>query len=145
MRRTETRPFPVNRAAVIRAAFFALAKIGAKLHSFDEQTGIVTATIPWKNLGSVEVFERAIEISVQEHEGTSVLKLTAPEQQARELLRLISTYAVEGAAAVEEDAHLQWAGLLQQEERRRENRARTQAWIDKLSDIVSQIPLIGRP
>jgi hypothetical protein len=129
---------------VIRAAFFALAKIGAKLHSYDEETGIVTATIPWKNLGSVEVFERVIEISVQEHEGTSVLKLAAPEQQARELLRLISTYAVEGAAAVEEDAHLQWAGLLKKEERRRENRARTQAWIDKLNGIVRQIPLIGR-
>jgi hypothetical protein len=145
MRRTETRPFPVNRAAVIRATFFALAKIGAKLHSYDEQTGIVTATIPWKNLGSVEVFERVIEISVQEHEGTSALKLTAPEQQARELLRLISTYAVEGAAAVEEDAHMQWAGLLKKEERRRENRAKTQAWIDKFNNIVGQIPLIGRP
>jgi hypothetical protein len=129
---------------VIRAAFFALAKIGAKLHSYDEQTGILTATIPWKNLGAVEVFERVIEVSVQEHEGTSVLKLTAPEQQARELLRLISTYAVEGAAAVEEDAHLQWAGLLKKEEKRRENRAKTQALIDKLNEIVRQIPLMGR-
>ena len=143
MRRTEARPFPVNRAAVIRSAFFALAKIGAKLHSYDEQTGILTATIPWKNLGSVQVFERVVEISVQEHEGTSVLKLSAPGEQARELLRLISTYVVDGAAAVEEDAHLQWAGLLKKEEKRRENRARTQAWIDKLSEIVRQIPLLG--
>lgn len=145
MRRTETRPFPVNRAAVIRSAFFALAKIGAKLHSYDEQTGILTATIPWKNLGSLEVFERVIEISVQEHEGTSALKLTAPEQQARELLRLISTYLVDGAAAVEEDAHLQWAGLLKKEEKRRENRVKAQALIGKLNDMVRQIPLIGRP
>jgi hypothetical protein len=128
----------------MRAAFFALAKIGAKLHSYDEQTGILTATIPWKNLGSVPVFERVIEISVQEHEGTSALKLTAPEPQARELLQRISTYVVEGPAAVEEDAHLQWAGLLKKEEKRRESRAKTQAWIDKLEGIVNQIPLIGR-
>jgi hypothetical protein len=57
---------------------------------------------------------------------------------------LISTYLVDGAAAVEEDAHLQWAGLLKKEEKRRENRARTQAWIDRLNAIVRQIPLIGR-
>jgi hypothetical protein len=145
MRRTETRPFPVKRAAVIRCAFFALAKIGAKLHSYDEQTGILTATIPWKNLGSLEVFERVIEISVQEHEDTSVLKLVAPQEQSQALLRLISTYVVEGAKAVEEDAHIQWAGLLKKEEARRLNRARTQALIDKLKNLVGQIPLVRSP
>jgi len=144
MRRTDTRPFPVSRAAVIRCAFFALAKIGAKLYSYDEQTGMLTATIPWKHLGSLEVFERAIEISVQEHEDTSVLKLVAPQEHSDVLLRLISTYVVEGAKAIEEDAHLQWAGLLKKEERRRENRAKTQAWIDKLKQLVQQTPLIGR-
>jgi hypothetical protein len=143
MRRIETRPFPVNRAAVIRCAFFALAKIGAKLHSYDEQTGILTATIPWKNLGSLEMFERTIEISVQEHEDTSMLKLVAPPEQSELLLRLISTYVVEGAQAIEEDAHIQWAGLLKKEEGRRLNRAKTQAWIDKLKHLVQEIPLIG--
>lgn len=143
MRRTDTRPFPVNRAAVVRCAFSALAKIGARLHSFDEQNGILTATIPWQNLGGLEVFERAIEISVQEHEGTSVLKLTAPEEQSEELLRLISTYVVEGAKAIEDDAHIQWAGLLKKEEGRRLNRAKTQAFIDKLKHLVQEIPLIG--
>ena len=145
MRRTETRPFPANRTVVIRCAFFALAKIGAKLHSYDEQTGILTATIAWKNIGSLEVFERVIEISVQEHEDTSVLKLIAPQEQSDVLLRLISIYVVEGAKAIEDDAHVQWAGLLKKEEGRRLNRAKRQAWIDKLSHLVQQIPLIGRP
>jgi hypothetical protein len=84
-----------------------------------------------------------IEISVQEHEDTSVLKLVAPQEQSEALLRLISTYVVEGAKAVEEDAHIQWAGLLKKEEARRLNRARTQAWIDKLKNLVRQIPHVG--
>lgn len=128
----------------MRCAFFALAKIGAKLHSYDEQHGILTATIPWKSIGSVEVFERAIEISVQDNEDTSVLKLVAPQEHCDLLLRLVSTYVVEGAKAIEDDAHLQWAGLLKKEERRRENRAKAQALIGKLNHLVQQMPLVGR-
>jgi hypothetical protein len=45
MSTTEIRPLPNDRTAVIRSAFFALAQIVAELHFYDDQHGIVAATI----------------------------------------------------------------------------------------------------
>lgn len=145
MRATETRPLPTGKTVVIRSAFFALAKIGAELHSYDEQNGIITATVGWIHIGAIDLFEQGIEISVEEREGTSLLKLVSPNKKSAELLQLIATYVVEGAKAIKDDAHIQWFELLKEEEKRRQKEEKKQVWNNKVSALLQKIPLIGHP
>jgi len=78
MKVTEVRPFPVRSLVLVRSAFFALAKIGAELHSYDEGQGIITARIARLEIGDMKIMgEEDIEMSIEERETTSLLKLTA--------------------------------------------------------------------
>jgi hypothetical protein len=144
MRTTEIRPLPVNKTVVIRSSFFALAKLGAELHSYDEQNGIITATIGMLKIGSAEFFDQGIEVSVSENDETSLLKVVAPNQKSAELLKLIANYVVEGGKAIKDDAHIQWFELLKQEESRRQREEKKQAWDAKVNNLVQKIPFLGR-
>lgn len=134
----EVRPLPANRKVVIRSAFFALAKIGAELHSYNEQDGIITATIGRVKIGTKEFFEQAVEVSVEEREDTSLLKLTTRSNKSGELLRLISTYVVGGAKAIKDDAHVQWFELLKDEEARRKRVEEKRTWNENISGMINK-------
>jgi len=102
----EIRPFPVQRIVIMRSIVFALSKIGAELQQYNEQEGFVIATVKRVKIGGVGLGEQEIKASVQEHEQTSLLELTAPN--SGELLTLISTYVVQGAKPLQDEAISQW-------------------------------------
>ncbi len=140
METKEIRPFPVHRTIVIRSILFALSKIGAELHQYNEQEGIIIATVKRVQIGAIGFGEQEIKASVYEHEQTSLLELTAPD--GSELLSLISLYVVQGAKPIKDDAIVQWNDLINKEEARRkqvENKLNRQQVINNL---VSKIPFL---
>jgi hypothetical protein len=123
---SEVRAFPVNGTIVMRSALFALANQGATLQVYNEESGLIVATVSrWLGLQKKEVVAR-----VRSFENTCQLELDAPDvEKARELLQLISTYVRDGAR-VQANATIQWVDLQRQQvnkARRRElsDRART--------------------
>jgi hypothetical protein len=143
MKEIESRPFPVNQIVIVRSAFFALAKIGAELQSYDENQGIITARIARVEIGGKKIFgEEDIEISVEERDTTSFLKLAAPKRNVSELLHLISTYSVEGPKAIKDDAHSQWVSLLKDEENIRKHNEQKRLRQEEFNSFVNKIPLI---
>jgi hypothetical protein len=108
---TEVRAFPVNATIVMRSALFALANQGANLQVYNEESGIIVATVSrWLGLQKKEVVAR-----VRSLENTCQLELDAPDvEKARELLQLISTYVRDGAR-VQANATIQWVDLQRQQ------------------------------
>jgi hypothetical protein len=134
MKTTELRPFPLSRTILLRSSFFALAKIGAELNSYDEAQGIITARIARMEIGEIKILgEEDIEISIEERDTTSFLKITAPKNKLPDLLRLISTYCVDGSKAIKDDAHFQWVNLLKDEESRRKRNEKINSFISKIT------------
>jgi len=86
---TEVRAFPVSSTVVMRSTLFALANMGATLQTYNEESGVIVATVSkWMGLQKQEVVAR-----VRTFEGTSQLELDAPDfDKARELLQLIASY-----------------------------------------------------
>ena len=123
------RPFPIPRQAVLRSTLFALAKVGAQLHQYSEENGTIIASV--KSWG----FNKEIKVSIHEYEQTSLLELTAPNP--KELLSLISAYAIRGAKAIKDDAISQWNDLINQEQARRKRE-------QTVSKLVSYIPLMSK-
>jgi hypothetical protein len=71
---TEVRAFPVNATIVMRSALFALANQGATLQVYNEESGIIVATVTrWLGLQKKEVVAR-----VRSLENTCQLELDAP-------------------------------------------------------------------
>lgn len=108
---TEIRAFPVSSTVVMRSALFALANMGATLQTYNEESGVIVATVSkWLGLQKQEVVAR-----VRSFEGTSQLELDAPDfDKARELLQLIATYTRDGGR-VQANATMQWVDLQRQQ------------------------------
>ena len=108
---TEIRAFPVSSTVVMRSALFALANLGATLQSYNEESGVIVATVSrWLGLQKQEVVAR-----VRSFEETCQLELDAPDvEKARELLQLIATYARDGGR-VQANATMQWVDLQRQQ------------------------------
>lgn len=108
---TETRSFPVNATIVMRSTLFALATLGATLQTYNEESGVVVATVSsWLGMRRQEVVAR-----VRAFDQTSQLELDAPDvDKAQELLRLISTYVRDGGR-VQANATIQWVDLARQQ------------------------------
>ena len=52
----EKRPFPVPSEVVMRSALFALANLNAKLQVYNEETGVIVATVTkWLGMQKQEV------------------------------------------------------------------------------------------
>ncbi|MFL7837963.1 MAG: hypothetical protein ACK2T4_02075 [Candidatus Promineifilaceae bacterium] len=123
----EKRPFPVSSEVVMRSALFALANLNAKLQIYNEETGVIVATVTkWLGVQKDEVI-----VKVRRFDDTSILEVEAPDaQKAREILSQISAYVTDGAGRVQADATIQWVDVTRQREgqaRRRElaNKARS--------------------
>lgn len=108
---TEVRSFPVSATIVLRSTLFALANIGATLQTYNEDSGVVVATVSsWLGMRKQEVVVR-----VRSFEETSQLEVDAPDvEKAQELLRLISGYVRDGAR-VQANATIQWVDLARQQ------------------------------
>ncbi|HOU40575.1 MAG TPA: hypothetical protein PK829_04850 [Promineifilum sp.] len=115
---TEIRAFPVSSTVVMRSTLFALANLGATLQTYNEDSGVIVATVSrWLGLQRQEVVAR-----VRSFEQTCQLELDAPDvEKARELLQLIATYVRDGGR-VQANATMQWVDL----QRQQANKARRQ-------------------
>lgn len=126
---TEVRAFPVNSTVVMRSSLFALANMGATLQTYNEESGVIVATVSkWLGLQKQEVVAR-----VRTFEGTSQLELDAPDfEKARELLQLIASYVRDGGR-VQANATMQWVDL----QRVQANKAKRQELSTKARKLLS--------
>ncbi len=108
---TEIRPYPVPANVVMRTTLFALANMGAKLQAYNEDTGVIVATVS-KWLG---VQQNDIIVRVREFEKTAQLEIEAPDAlKAQEVLKLIATYITDGAK-IQANATMQWVDMQRQQ------------------------------
>ncbi|MCP4424911.1 MAG: RING-HC finger protein, partial [Chloroflexi bacterium] len=106
----ETRPFPAPAPVVMRSALFALATSGAKLQAYNEETGVIVATLS-KRLG---LQKGEVVARVRPFQENAVLELQAPtDKTLQDMLHLIATYVQDGAK-VEANARIQWIDLQKQ-------------------------------
>ena len=112
---------------VMRSALFALANLKTKLQVYNEETGVIVATIT-KRLG---MQKQEIVVKVRRFEKTAILEVEAPDPKlTQQLLAQISAYVTDGAGRVQADATIQWVDIARQREssaKRRQlvNRARS--------------------
>lgn len=108
---TEIRAFPVSSTIVMRSTLFALANMGATVQTYNEDSGVIVATVSkWLGLQKQEVVAR-----VRAFEGTCQLELDVPDfDKGRELLQLITTYVRDGGR-VQANATIQWVDLQRQQ------------------------------
>ena len=113
----EKRPFPVPSEVVMRSSLFTLANLNARLQVYNEETGVIVASMPkWLGLQQQEVIVR-----VRRFDQTSILEIEAPDaEKAQQLLAQISTYVTDGAGRVQADATIQWVDIA----RKKENKAK---------------------
>lgn len=125
---TEIRAFPVSATVVMRSTLFALANMGATLQTYNEESGVIVATVSrWLGLQKKEVVAR-----VRNFEGTCQLELDAPDfEKARELLQLIATYVRDGGR-VQANATMQWVDL----QRQQANKAKRQELTGKARQLL---------
>jgi len=112
----------------MRSTLFALANMGATLQTYNEESGVIVATVAkWMGLQKQEVVAR-----VRAFEGTSQLELDAPDfDKARELLQLIATYTRDGGR-IQANATIQWVDL----QRQQANKARRQELTNKARNLL---------
>lgn len=120
---TETRAYPVSDTVLMRSALFALADMGATLQTYNEENGLIVATVSrWLGLQKQEVVVR-----IRPLEGSAQVEIDAPDvEKAIELLKLLATYARDGTR-IQANATMQWVDLARQQAnqaRRRELTAR---------------------
>lgn len=108
---TEIRPYPVPATVVMRATLFALANMGAKLQAYNEETGVIVATVSkWMGLQQNEVAVR-----VRGFEQTAQLEVEAPDAlKAHEIIQLVSSYVNDGAK-IQANATMQWVDMQRQQ------------------------------
>jgi hypothetical protein len=111
---TEIRPYPVSATVVMRSTLFALANLGATLQTYNEETGVIVATVSrWMGMQKREVVAR-----VRGFEQTSQLEIDAPDpEKAQEIIKLVNTYIRDGGR-IQANATMQWVDLARQRELR---------------------------
>ncbi len=125
----EKRPFPVPSEVVMRSALFALANMKTTLQVYNEETGVIVATVS-KRLG---MQKQDVVVKVRRFEKTAILEIEAPDPKlAQQLLAQISTYVTDGAGRVQADATIQWVDVTRQ----RESSARRRQLINKARAIL---------
>ena len=125
----EKRPFPVPSEVVMRSALFALANLNAKLQVYNEETGVIVATVSkWLGMSKQEVI-----VKERRFDDTSILEVEAPDaQKTQEILSQISAYVTDGAGRVQADATIQWVDITRQ----RESQARRRELVNKARSIL---------
>ena len=124
----EIRPYPVPAEVLMRSTLFAFAQLGAQLQAYNEETGVIVATVP-KRMG---LQKQDVIVRVRPFEGIAQLELeTANSALIEELVRLISAYVQDGGK-LEANARIQWTDLA----REQANRVRRQGWVNKVKSFV---------
>ncbi|NKQ36295.1 MAG: hypothetical protein HF973_11850 [Chloroflexi bacterium] len=125
---TSIRPYPVPATVVMRSTLFALANVGAKLQTYNEETGVIVATLTRKmGLQKQDVIAR-----VRGFEETAQLELqTADAAKVQEILQLVSDYVTDGAK-IQANASMQWIDR----QRQQESRAKRQRLANKARNIL---------
>lgn len=125
----EKRPFPVPSEVVMRSALFTLANLNATLQVYNEETGVIVATLSkWMGMQKDEVV-----VKVRRFEQTSILEVQAADpEKLQQLLNQISAYVTDGAGRVQADATIQWVDITRQ----RESAARRKQLVDKARAVL---------
>lgn len=106
------RPYPVAAHVVMRSALFALANMDARLQAYNEDTGVIVATVT-RRLG-LQKDEMAVR--VRPFADTCQLEVEAPDpERAHEFLGLVSGYVRDGST-VHANATMQWVDMQRQAE-----------------------------
>jgi len=124
----------------MRCVLFALSRMGARLHQYSEQDGVIIASAGKYRVGQKELVRREVKAAVQEVEYATLLRVSAPGEVADELLELVSLYAVQGAQAVRGDAVAQWDRFIKSEEgarKRADQRQKLQQRLDSVKGLLS--------
>lgn len=99
----------------MRSALFTLANMNARLQVYNEETGVIVASMPkWLGLQQQEVIVR-----VRRFDQTAILELEVPDaEKAQQLLAQISAYVTDGAGRVQADATIQWVDIARKKQSR---------------------------
>ncbi|UCC54112.1 MAG: hypothetical protein JSV68_09090, partial [Anaerolineaceae bacterium] len=125
----EKRPFPVPSEVVMRSALFVLANLNARLQVYNEETGVIVATLS-RRMG---LQKQEVVVKVRRFDQTSVLEVEAPDaERTQRLLSQVSAYVTDGAGRVQADATIQWVDVARQ----RENRARRKQFVNRARSIL---------
>jgi len=137
---TRVQPYPVPKTILMRCVLFALSRMGARLHQYSEQDGVIIASAGKYRVGQKELVRREVKAAVQEVEYATLLRVSAPGEVADELLELVSLYAVQGAQAVRGYAVAQWDRFIKSEEgarKRADQRQKLQQRLDSVKGLLS--------
>ncbi len=122
------RPYPVSATVIMRSSLFALANMGAKLQAYNEESGVIVATVT-RRLG-LQKAEMAVR--VRPFADTCQLEVEAPDpERAREFLNLVSNYVRDGSK-VHANATMQWIDM----QRQAEGQARRTQLINKAKNLL---------
>ncbi len=140
MQPTRVQPYPVPRTVLMRCVLFALSRMGARLHQYSEQDGVIIASVGKYRVGQKELVRREVKATVQEVEYATQLRVSAPGDVADALLELVSLYAVQGAQAIKGDAVAQWDRFIKGEEgsrRKADQRQKLQQRLDSVKGLLT--------
>lgn len=122
------RPYPVSATVMMRSSLFALANMGGKLQAYNEESGVIVATIS-KRMG---LQKAEIAVRVRPFADTSQLEVEAPDpEQAHEFLNLVSNYVRDGSK-VHANATMQWIDM----QRQAENQAKRGQLINRAKNLL---------
>ncbi len=122
------RPYPVTATVIMRSSLFALANMGAKLQAYNEESGVIVATVT-RRLG-LQKAEMAVR--VRPFADTCQLEVEAPDpERAHEFLNLVSNYVRDGSK-VHANATMQWIDM----QRQAEGQARRTQLINKAKNLL---------
>ena len=66
MQSTRVQPYPVPKTILMRCVLFALSRMGARLHQYSEQDGVIIASAGKYRVGQKELVRREVKAAVQE-------------------------------------------------------------------------------
>lgn len=147
MKTRYTRIYPAAKTTLMRCVLFAVAKVGARLHQYSEPDGIVIASFGLFRIGQAECVRQEIRATVTEVEYAARLDLTAPEEVAIELLRLVASYVVRGEKAIKGDSIARWDRFIkagEDSQRRAERKSRMLRRLDQAKARVTSLLGTGK-
>lgn len=104
------RPYPLSATVVMRSSLFALANMGAKLQAYNEESGVIVATVT-RRLG---LQKEEMAVRVRPFADTCQLEVEAPTpERLHEFLNLVSGYVRDGSK-VHTNATMQWIDMQRQ-------------------------------
>lgn len=122
------RPYPVTATVIMRSSLFALANMGAKLQAYNEESGVIVATVT-RRLG---LQKEEMAVRVRPFADTCQLEVEAPDpERAHDFLNLVSNYVRDGSK-VHANATMQWIDM----QRQAEGQARRSQLVTKAKSLL---------